>query len=192
MNNINFNKPAVVKYIAKSNHKFTKGKLYKAYFIEYWEGERTSLHVRGNDGTITDFNHLEDFEIISDEGNLLNNYEATVQCITHQYDHLICGITFREEYKAIGKDKNVLLLVVDDSYCCYFDSNIVFKIIDDPYGILEKLVFIIIFVVDIISIKQLKVSSYTKSLFYTSIPYSLTNSVMSSTKYSFPNVCKTS
>lgn len=109
MNNINFNKPAVVRYNAKSNRKFTKGKLHKAYFIEYWEGERTSLHVRGNDDTITDFNHLEDFEIISDEGNLLNNYEATVQCITHQYDHLICGITFGEEYKAIGKDKNGLL-----------------------------------------------------------------------------------
>ena len=138
MNNINFNKPTVVRYNAKSNRKFTRGKLHKAYFIEYWEGERTSLHVRGNDGTITDFNHLEDFEIISDEGNLLNNYEATVQCITHQYDHLICGITFGEEYKAIGKDKNGLLLVMDDSYCCYFYPNMVFKIIDDPYGILEK------------------------------------------------------
>lgn len=138
MNNINFNKPAVVKYIEKSNRKFTKGKLYKAYFIEYWEGERTSLHVRGNDGTITDFNHLEDFEIISDEGNLLNDYEATVQYITHKYDHLICGITFGKEYKAIGKDKNGLLLVMDDSYCCYFYSNEVFKIIDDPYGILEE------------------------------------------------------
>ena len=90
MNNINFNKPAVVRYNAKSNCKFTKGKLYEAYFIEYWEGERTSLHVRGNDGTITNFNHLEDFEIISDEGNLLNDYEATIQCITHKYDHLIC------------------------------------------------------------------------------------------------------
>ena len=32
MNNINFNKPAVVRYNAKSNRKFTKGKLYEAYF----------------------------------------------------------------------------------------------------------------------------------------------------------------
>lgn len=138
MNNINFNKPAIVKYIAKSNHKFTKDKLYKAYFIEYCQGEHNSLHVRGNDGTITDFNHLEDFEIISNEGNLLNDYEATVQCITHKYDHLICGITLGKEYKAIGRDKNGLLLVMDDSYCCYFYSNEVFKIIDDPYGILEE------------------------------------------------------
>lgn len=138
MNNINFNKPAVVRYNAKSNRKFTKGKLYEAYFIEYWEGERTSLHVRGNDSTITDFNHLEDFEIISNEGKLLNDYEATVQCITYEYDHLICGITFGKECKAIARDKNGLLLVMDDSYCCYFYPTNVFKIIDDPYGILEK------------------------------------------------------
>lgn len=138
MNNINFNKPAVVRYNAKSSCKFTKGKLYEAYFIESWEGKCTSLHVRGNDSTITDFNHLEDFEIISDEGNLLNNYEATVQCITHKYDHFMCCVTFGEEYKVIGRDKNRLILVMDDSYCCYFYPNDVFKIIDDPYGILKK------------------------------------------------------
>ena len=138
MNNINFNKPAVVRYNAKSNCKFTKGKLYEVYFIEYWEGKRTSLHVRGNDGTITDFNHLEDFEIISDEGKLLKDYEATVQCITHKYDHFMCCVTFGEEYKVIGRDKNRLLLVMDDSYCCYFYPNDVFKSINDPYGILEE------------------------------------------------------
>ena len=138
MNNINFNKPAVVRYNAKSSCKFTKGKLYEAYFIEYWEGKRTSLHVRGNDSTITDFNHLEDFEIISDEGNLLNNYEATVQCITHKYDHFMCCVTFGEEYKVIGRDKNRLILVMDDSYCCYLYPNDVFKSINDPYGILEE------------------------------------------------------
>ena len=55
-----------------------------------------------------------------------------------KYDHLICGITFGKEYKAIARDKNGLLLVMDDSYCCYFYPNDVFKIIDDPYGILEE------------------------------------------------------
>ena len=84
------------------------------------------------------FNPLEDFEVISDEGKLLNNYEATVQCITHKYDHFMCCVTFGKEYKAIGRDKNGLLLVMDDSYCCYFYPNDVFKIIDDPYGILKK------------------------------------------------------
>lgn len=138
MNNINFNKPAVVRYNAKSSCKFTKGKLYEAYFIEYWEGKRTSLHVRGNDSTITDFNHLEDFEIISDEGNLLNNYEATVQCITHKYDHFMCCVTFGEEYKVIGRDSDGHYLVLDESNCCYFYPNDVFKSINDPYGILEE------------------------------------------------------
>lgn len=138
MNKINFNKPAVVRYNAKSNCKFTKGKLYEVYFIEYWEDERTSLHVRGNDGTITDFNHLEDFEIISDEGKLLKDYEATVQCITHEYDHLICGITFGKEYKVIGRDSDGHNLILDESNYCYFYPNDVFKIIDDPYVILKK------------------------------------------------------
>lgn len=193
MNKINFNKPAVVRYNAKSNRKFTKGKLYEAYFIEYWEGERTSLHVRGNDGTITDFNPLEDFEVISDEGNLLNNYEATVQCITHKYDHLICGITFGKEYKVIGRDKNGLLLVMDDSYSCYFYPNDVFKIIDDPYRILEETSVYYNFRGGTILIKQLKMNTKLILCYnYTSIPFSLTNSVISSTKYSFPNVCKTS
>ena len=82
--------------------------------------------------------HFSVICIISDEGNLLNDYEATVQCITHKYDHLICGITFGKEYKVIGRDKNGLLLVMDDSYCCYFYPNDVFKIINDPYGILEE------------------------------------------------------
>lgn len=193
MNNINFNKPAVVRYNAKSNRKFTKGKLYEAYFIEYWEGERTSLHVRVNDGTITDFNPLEDFEVISDEGNLLNDYEATVQCITHKYDHLMCCVTFGKEYKAIGRDKNGLLLVMDDSYSCYFYPNDVFKIIDDPYRILEETSVYYNFRGGTILIKQLKMNTKLILCYnYTSIPFSLTNSVISSTKYSFPNVCKTS
>ena len=36
---------------------------WNIHFIEYCEGERTSIHVRGNDGTITDFNPFEDFEV---------------------------------------------------------------------------------------------------------------------------------
>lgn len=37
----------------------------------------------------------------------------------------------------LQETKNGLLLVMDDSYCCYFYPNDVFKIIDDPYGILK-------------------------------------------------------
>ena len=58
--------------------KFTNGKRYEAFFLEYWKGVRDSLHVRGNDGRVTDFNPFEDFIVISDDDNLLNNYEANI------------------------------------------------------------------------------------------------------------------
>ncbi len=38
--------------------------------MEYWQGERDSLHVRGEDGEIPDFNPFSDFEVISDEENV--------------------------------------------------------------------------------------------------------------------------
>lgn len=40
---------AIVQYMAENNEKFTDGQEYDAYFLEYWEGYRNSLHVRGND-----------------------------------------------------------------------------------------------------------------------------------------------
>jgi len=131
-------KPAMVQYIGNSNQKFTAGQEYEAFFLEYWQGERNSLHVRNNDGKITDFNPFEDFEVISDEGNLLNAHEATVRCISHQYDNLIPGLTFGKNYKAIGCDRDGYYLVMDDSYDCYFYSPKVFEIIEDPFGILSR------------------------------------------------------
>jgi len=56
-------KPAIVEYQGRSSKKFTKGKQYEAFFLEYWEGVRNSLHVRGNDGRVTDFNPFEYFAI---------------------------------------------------------------------------------------------------------------------------------
>lgn len=131
-------KPAIVKYIGEDCKKFSHGKEYEAFFVEYWEGNRDSLHVRGNDGRVTDFNHFEDFEVISDEDNLLNDYEAIVRCITHEYDDYISGLTYGEEYKAIGRDKEGLYLVMDNSYCCYFYPPEEFKIVKDDHGILSR------------------------------------------------------
>jgi len=131
-------KPAIVEYRGVSNEKFTNGQMYEAYFLEYWEGVRDSLHVRGNDGRVTDFNPFEDFVVISDEDNLLNAYEATVKCITHRYDDLIGGLTYGKEYIAIGRDKTGMLLVKDDSACCYFYYPSDFLIVDDPHGILAR------------------------------------------------------
>ena len=31
-------KPAIVRYIGKSDNDFTFGKLYEAFFLEYWQG----------------------------------------------------------------------------------------------------------------------------------------------------------
>lgn len=130
-------KPAVVHYIGVSNDRFTTRNLYEAYFLEYWQGKRNSLHVSDNSGKVTDFNPFEDFEIVSDEENLLNTYEAIVRCISHNYDGLTGGLTYNQEYKAIGRDKDGMYLVMDDSYDCYFYPSNVFVIIDDRFEILS-------------------------------------------------------
>ena len=130
--------PAIVRYDGESNNKFTKGKKYEAYFLEYWEGERNSLHVRGDNGKITDFNPFEDFTVISDLDNVLNRYEAIVQCKTHEYENMVTGLTYGKKYKAIGCDKDGLFLVMDNSYSCYFYSPDEFDIIEDKYGILSR------------------------------------------------------
>lgn len=120
-----------------ANHKFIYGSLYNAYFLEFWQGERTSLHIKGEDGKIDDFVPLEDFEIVSDENNVLNTYEAVVRCITHDYDDKIFDLSFGKEYKAIGFDEHNQLLVMDDSWDCYFYPRRNFKIISDPHSILD-------------------------------------------------------
>lgn len=130
-------KPAIVQYIGRSNKIFTHGKQYEAFFVEYWEGVRNSLHVRNNDGVITDFNPLEDFEIVSDVDHVLNDHEAIVRCITHKHEDRISGLLFGKEYKAIGCDKDSLYLVKDESGCCYFYSPHDFEIINDEHGILS-------------------------------------------------------
>ena len=131
-------KPAVVKYIGKSNtHCFTVGKEYEAFFLEYWQGKRDSLHVKGNDGQITDFNSFADFKVVKDEDFVLNTYEATVKCITRRFEKELFGIKYSKLYKAIAMDKNGYYLVMDDSYDCYFYSPNDFEIIEDPHGVLS-------------------------------------------------------
>jgi len=132
-------KPAIVEYQGRSSKKFTKGKQYEAFFLEYWEGVRNSLHVRGNDGRVTDFNPFEYFALISDDDNLLNDYEATVKCITRRFEDIAgCHLIYGKEYKAIGRDKAGMFLVMDESFCCYFYNFSDFVIVDDPHGILAR------------------------------------------------------
>ena len=136
-----FNKePAHVRF-TKDNadyKNFTAGAIYEAFFVEYWQGIRNSLHVKNDFGRIVDFIPLEDFEIIDDKDNVLNNYEARVRCITHDFEDMLLGINYGKEYIAIGRDRNGMYLVMDESYDCYFYDASCFEILDDSKGILTE------------------------------------------------------
>ncbi len=131
-------KPAIVRYIGtRENGEFSFGKEYEAYFLEYWQGTRTSLHAKGNSGEITDFNPFEDFEVISDEDNVLNTYEAIVECLTHNFDSELFDVKHGKQYKALGRDKDGYYLIMDESYDCYFYPAGYFKIVDDKFNLLS-------------------------------------------------------
>ena len=138
MKNEKWNKtPAVARFIGKTNNKFSTGKEYRAFLLEYWQGNRDSLHVQGNDEKITDFNAIAEFEVISDKDNVLNKHEAIVRCVTKRFQNELFGIKFGNQNKAIGADKNGYYLVMDESYDCYFYPSTDFEIIEDEHGILS-------------------------------------------------------
>ncbi|MDD4688689.1 MAG: hypothetical protein PHE51_02950 [Eubacteriales bacterium] len=130
-------KPAIVKYIGEETNEFSCGKEYYAYFLEYWQGERVSLHVKGNSGEITDFNPFEYFEVASDQDNVLNMNEAIVECLTHNFDDTLLDIKYGRQYRALGRDKDGYYLIMDESYDCYFYPAGYFKIIDDKFDLLS-------------------------------------------------------
>ena len=116
---------------------FEQGKIYNAYFLEYWQGNRDSLYVKGEDGEINDFVPLADFEILEDKDDVLNTKEAIVKCVTHNYDAELFDLTYGKEYKAIGFDVYGRYLVMDDSCDCYLYLPKEFEIISDPHQILS-------------------------------------------------------
>ena len=105
--------------------------------MEFWQGKRESLHVKGEDNTIQDFISVSDFEIVADVEDVLNTKEAIVRCTTHEYDNELFGITYGKEYKAIGFDLYGCYLVMDDSDNCYFYLPNKFEIVADPHQILN-------------------------------------------------------
>lgn len=129
--------PAKVRYIGPSTEEFTQSEVYPAYLLEYWQGKRDSLHVKGNSGKVSDFNPFEDFEVVADDDDVLNLYEATVRCVTHRYDEMVTGLKYGKEYKAIGRDHDGLYLVKDESSDCYFYSPDFFEIVSDEYDLLS-------------------------------------------------------
>lgn len=116
---------------------FSYGKIYDAYFLEYWQSKRDSLHVKDNDGMIVDFIPFGDFKVLEDPDNVLNLYEATVLCTTHDYNNESFDIKYGKEYKAIGRDKDGYYLVKDESCDCYFYPADDFEIIKDPNELLN-------------------------------------------------------
>ena len=113
---------------------FLARQLYNAYFLEYWQGKRDSLIVKGEDGKIADFIPLCDFEITEDCDGVLHTHEATVRCTTDRYRDLQCG----KEYIALGYSIYGNYLVKDESGDCYFYLGDCFDILQDPNGILDK------------------------------------------------------
>ena len=75
--------------------------------------------------------------MIADEDNVLNLHEAIVRCNTHKYDDMIAGLRYGKEYKAIGRDKDGLYLVMDESCDCYFYPADIFEIVSDEHDILS-------------------------------------------------------
>ena len=96
------------------------------------------MHVKDNRGEITDFDPFEDFEIISDEDNVLTTYEAIIECLTHNFDDKLFDIKYGKQYKALGMDKDGYYLIMDESYDCYFYPAGYFKIIDDNFDLLSR------------------------------------------------------
>lgn len=74
---------------------------------------------------------------MEDVDNVLNTHEATVRCITHEYDNELFDLTYGKKYKAIGRDRDGLYLVMDDSHDCYFYLPTCFEIVSDEYDILS-------------------------------------------------------
>ena len=136
---------AIVKFIGNEindgyDGQFTVGKEYEAFFVEYWQGVRNSLHVRNNFGNIVDFIPFEDFIVVSDLDGVLTMDEAIVRCITHRFDDIdtLLGLNYGHEYRAVGMDIDGNYLVMDESYDCYFYPNTDFEIVDDPHGLLSR------------------------------------------------------
>ena len=133
-------KPAIVRYTGDAENdqgKFTKGAEYEAYTVEYWEGTRDALVAKDDEGMITTFNSADNFLVVSDPDNVLNDFEATVRCISNGFDEVF-EMKYGSEYIATGMDQDGYYLVKDETGCSYYYSAGCFEIVKDPHGILNK------------------------------------------------------
>ena len=112
---------------------FINDKLYKAFFLDFCQGTRDALEVEAEDKSLITFLPLSDFEIISDEYDVLNKKQAIVKCITPNREDLQIG----KEYVAI-KAKNDYFYVLDDTRDCYYYPKSYFIVIEDTANILKS------------------------------------------------------
>ena len=115
---------------------FVKNKEYKAYFLDYLQGERNVLEVEAEKGELINFVPLSDFEIVSDKDNVLNHSFARVKCILTNGD---IDLTAGKEYYALKKDdNNTAYYILDNSGDCYYYPKNYFIIVDDMDNILNE------------------------------------------------------
>lgn len=107
---------------------FKKNKEYKAYFLDYCQGQRDVLEVAAENGEILTYVPLADFEIVADEDNVLKDTYIMVKCIKATQKDL----TLNKKYKALKTDKaNKWYYVLDNSQDCYYYPKELFQIVEE-------------------------------------------------------------
>ena len=116
------------KHAACSKSKFNyfkKNKEYKAYFLDYCQGQRDVLEVAAENGEILTYVPLADFEIVADEDNVLKDTYIMVKCIKATREDL----TLNKKYKALKTDKaNKCYYVLDNFWDCYYYPKDLFQV----------------------------------------------------------------
>ena len=113
---------------------FVLNKEYKAYFLDYCQGVRDVLEIESEKG-IQNFVPINDFIIVDNSDNALNNYYAIVKCAdSNGIKELVVG----REYQAlkISEDKR-FYYVLDELKDCYYYPKYWFEIVEDDQNILQ-------------------------------------------------------
>ena len=115
---------------------FIRGKEYNAYFLDYLQGVRDVLDVQAENSEVLSFIPLSDFQIVSDEENVLNENYALVKCIeVYKNQDLQVG----KVYKALKlSPQGEYYYILDETLDCYFYPIKQFEIIEDAFELLKN------------------------------------------------------
>jgi len=142
-------KPALVKFIGNSkeyNNQVITGNEYLAFFLEHWGEKRNNLHILDESGEVNYWYKLEDFEILNDSDNVLNDLYAMVRCIKELPENDSEAPRLDKDYKAIAKRKtDGYYLLQDESGLDYFYPPEMFEVLSDLYGVLKPYTSIIVY-----------------------------------------------